>query len=610
MKRICRMMARASIATILSVYSALASAQSSTLITPAPGSTLNSSTVTFSWTEGPGAYQLFVGTENQFSENLYSNANIPAGTTSVEVTGLPSNTIVYAILFTESPAGSGLYFQAEYSFNTDIDGDDIIDSIDQNPSSPASKTVFSGSDYTFTLHGSGRVASLESSARFANTSRDMSYEEITEISRIVYQHMNDEFDFLIIASNQLTAPEGSEYVGLFYDAKNAVGGIGSSIFDDSNSYGSQGKLQGATHLITTGNLIFGPSLHEILHNWANNLESVPTEVAGHWGYSNIGGQLGGWQPNSLESLGNNQYRAKDPASGEIGGWGGFANGGNSLPYSNFELYLMGLIPAEEVGHDIKIANGFQWVNAETGVFSATSITTTPISQVISTDGARTPDNLSSQRTFRALYLILTANPLTSGEWQSVDQDAQRFGLAGNDGTDGIYNFWEATGGRAFLQLDELQDLVKSSEGQTPGSLPIANVNGQSSAASLACQGDAADGVVNIDSSQPLTLACSFNIDPVNVGQSGSSHIVIIAEGQGAFQINEAGAYVPWQGTAESLVPTESLTLSTTLDLTAFNNLIFDGLNIPSAQLTVYLAYAVTGSDTLVYSQNGIRVTVN
>jgi hypothetical protein len=423
------------------------------ITSPVPGSNLTSSTVTFTWTPGAGRYFLYVGTTGQGSSNIFNSGFIANGTTSRVVSGVPTTSLVYVRLWCETGAGTSSYYTWDYTYNSDADSDGILDTIDPNPGVSDPMITVAGSDHTLTVLGSGRVATLESAALFSSTNTDMNSTEARSVAQRVYEHFKDDFDFIIAASNQASVPSES-YFGRFYNAQNTVAGIGKSIFDSTSQFGSAGRLQGVIHLTSTNGLSGGPSLHEIAHNWGNSMSSVPTVVGGHWGYSNIGGQLGGWQPNSLESLGGNQYRVRNPRSGQFGSFGGNANGGNGLTYSNFELYTMGLITANEVGHDVKIANSFAWVDPANGIFQASSITTNTMAEVVSTDGARLPDPGSSQKNFRVLYLLITSTPLTLGEWAEFDQDVYRFDLDGDDGT-GSYNFWEATGGRATLTMNAI-----------------------------------------------------------------------------------------------------------------------------------------------------------
>ena len=80
---------------------------------------------------------------------------------------------------------------------------------------------------------------------------------------------------------------------------------------------------------------------------------------GHAGDSNLGGILGGWKPNSLRYLSDGTYQIEHTNNGAIAerGWAK-----NFLPYSNFELYLMGLIGPDEVGHDLIQANDAEWIS--------------------------------------------------------------------------------------------------------------------------------------------------------------------------------------------------------------------------------------------------------
>jgi hypothetical protein len=71
------------------------------LTTPAPGSTLAGSSLSFTWTAGSGAtdYELFLGSTGKGSYNLYYSGDKTV--TSVEVGGLPTNgETIYARLYT------------------------------------------------------------------------------------------------------------------------------------------------------------------------------------------------------------------------------------------------------------------------------------------------------------------------------------------------------------------------------------------------------------------------------------------------------------------------------------------------------------------------------
>ena len=364
-----------------------------------------------------------------------------------------------------------------------------------------------GSDHRFKIFGSERLASIESRTLFEKTNTNVNHGQAQALSRRVYEHFHDDFDFIIFASNQSAVPAGS-YYGRFYEAQNKIEGVGKRQFDNTSNFGSQGRLQGVIHLTSTWGLTGGPSLHEITHKWGNDMASVPTDVGSHWGYSNIGGQLGGWQPGSLVELGDNKYKARNPNTGEFGSWGSFANGGNGLPYSEFELYTMGLIEASEVGHDIKIAKDFIWVEPGKGIFSASSINTVTMDEVIEIDGLRSPGPSESQKQFRILYVILTDKPLTLSQWQSYDEDVSNFQIQEDNGSS-LYNFWEATRGLASLKMDELAKSVKVKNAYTIRIDPNTNIALDSTIGAVGLNGSVWDWYSNDTPSDPRNSLSVF-----------------------------------------------------------------------------------------------------
>jgi hypothetical protein len=84
------------------VYTESGTPVKAVLTTPAPGSVLSGSPITFSWTSGTGVtlYDLFLGTTGAGSYNLYNSGHTTV--TSVSVSGLPANGVtVYARLWSE-----------------------------------------------------------------------------------------------------------------------------------------------------------------------------------------------------------------------------------------------------------------------------------------------------------------------------------------------------------------------------------------------------------------------------------------------------------------------------------------------------------------------------
>ena len=274
-----------------------------------------------------------------------------------------------------------------------------------------------------------------------------------------YEYFSDSFDFLMffphVYREQLDpeAFRGAHYSGV----KNDVRGIGKSIFF-GDGWGSAGRLQGAIYFSEafygTGSLysrlITGPSLHELMHRWANYV--LPTSSYAHWGFSGVNGALGGFIPDSLVDLGGGRYRAAHFS------YGGYST--NNVFYKPIELYLAGFIPSEEVP-DIWVAEDGQPVLNENGewderTFVASRVKTYTIEDIIAEHGPRVPDHSRAQKDFRAAAILLISEdyPVTRGKLEFLSADASWFSYAGE--AESVYsNFYEATGGRATISMDGL-----------------------------------------------------------------------------------------------------------------------------------------------------------
>ena len=84
----------------------------------------------------------------------------------------------------------------------------------------------------------------------------------------------------------------------------------------------------------------------------------------------------------------------------------FSTGANIGPMSSLELYLMGLVPADEV-EDIDRAVNATTVNISKGLFEATEIVSITIDDIIVEHGERTPAYPNTQRDFRGALILVT-----------------------------------------------------------------------------------------------------------------------------------------------------------------------------------------------------------
>ena len=270
-----------------------------------------------------------------------------------------------------------------------------------------------------------------------------------------YQHFEDEFDFLMFLSN-LRPGEARTYDGVYHQVRNDTAGIGQQIYSSVDRWSAGEKLQGVIHLSDYRGIEYGPSLHELMHQWANYI--IPSVSYSHWGVSSADGQLGGFDIDNLVDHGNGRYSA--------GRFGVNSNGGNSVPYSPIELYLAGFIPPEEVP-DLLVAEDAEPL--EYPMFSASGFTTYTIEDIIAEHGPRVPDSSQAQHDFRAAAILLIDenHPAIRRVLESVSAEVSRFSYPGVDDDDSGYNFYEATGGKGTMSMDGLSQFRKTPASATP-----------------------------------------------------------------------------------------------------------------------------------------------
>ena len=300
-----------------------------------------------------------------------------------------------------------------------------------------------------------------------------------EYTKRFYEHFEDNFDFLFVASNLVSSPDILGVHGAYHSlVKNDVQGIGAPLFSDTGMWGSPGRLQSVIVLPFVANsesewtpIGRGPVLHEVMHRWANRL----WPAGGHWGFSSANGLLGGFDIALLEDHGSGRYTA---------GWF-YTNSVPGAPYSPIELYLAGLAPPEEVP-DLWVAEDGKWLFDSEGnrrlapngypLFTASWIRTLTIEDIIAEHGQRIPAVNRSQRDFRAAVILLVNEDHPANlqvlerlseeiSWVSVpaftdegDDPVPCFCLARRD-----TNFYEAANGQATITMDGLAESLKDKD---------------------------------------------------------------------------------------------------------------------------------------------------
>ena len=353
--------------------------------------------------------------------------------------------------------------------------------------------------HTIEIHPNGRVASiLMTTTEYNNWISNDGFNSATISEPLItdiYQKFDDDFDFIFLILNEETKPSNLNYFGQLNRVSNNVEGIGVGVSDNSSDFGSAGKLKSLIQLTQIDFLLSGPTSHEILHNWGNfvipseavsdfgtNLTSFP--LGGHWGFTggNTKGQLGGFDQNTLVDNGDGSYT--------VDAFGLNANGANSIPYNDIELYLMGMIPLSEVA----VFDGFTTITSvlpngnDTWTFEATKTNYTPAS-LNTLLGNRVPSSTTAQKDFKALVLVITDTPLTTAEWDLIELQAELYSRTSDDGFPSLYNFWEATRGLGTIEMNNLESSTLAIENMalknisiypnpTSGKITIENLNVQ------------------------------------------------------------------------------------------------------------------------------------
>ena len=323
----------------------------------------------------------------------------------------------------------------------------------------------SGPGYSLSINSYGRVAVMnvtqdEFDTWVDNTGTPTVADEALITNRLYSAFGGaDPFDFVMLTVNIAATTSG--LLGYNRTIRTDNTGTGAPPRDYGLIYGAPNELASFQYFADRTQLRGGTGIHEIMHQWANYLETPfgIGEGTGHWGYADVGGALGGWQRGTLVDLGGGNYTSDGPLGND--GWNLNDNTNTTgTLYSPLELYLMGLIPASEVP-DITYATEDDGSNLDplTGDFSATRLQTLTSQDIVNLLGPRTPVPFDADRNFRAINVLLTVGSPTQAELDEMDTAIELFSRGGTDGDPTNYNFWEATGGRATLQFGGLHQFL-------------------------------------------------------------------------------------------------------------------------------------------------------
>ncbi len=267
--------------------------------------------------------------------------------------------------------------------------------------------------------------------------------------RKLYSVLPDAFDIaLVMPGMQIVRPKSfAENVPYDILVSNAVQHTGLKPYNNTAAFGSSGRLKSIVYH-SFGNISI--STHEIGHTWGMHLgaslglmESWQGEVMlGHWNeMTDIGGQMSAYYFDDAGHVGHFHYNGDET-------WSLISNIERE-PFSPIDLYVMGMIPPEEVPpvHILQSPNF-----TDPNRITAASVQTVTMDQILKAEGgARVPATGESQKDFTMAYIVTQDTPYNDAAYAFFS--LMSYNLMTKDPPDKrtfFTSFYWATGGRGTL----------------------------------------------------------------------------------------------------------------------------------------------------------------
>jgi hypothetical protein len=265
----------------------------------------------------------------------------------------------------------------------------------------------------------------------------------------LYSVYPDVFDFVIVMpAHPIYDPDRSyaENVPYFVHAKNEIENIGIALFDNTARFFSDGRLMGMIYHSWGYGAILD---HELGHAWsaglgtAYDLSRCDDCYGPHWNpLTDIAGQMSAFvfHPDAPSGAGH----LLDNGDGT---WRIDREPGDNTPYSELDLYAMGLIPASEVG-PVSLLVDPDLTDVSRVTCSNVEIFT--IDDIIAAEGGpRVPAYDDSPRRFDVAMVVVKNTQFTDAEFAFYSLISKYFSSI-DQGDWSLTTFYQATGGRAVL----------------------------------------------------------------------------------------------------------------------------------------------------------------
>jgi MYXO-CTERM domain-containing protein len=251
-----------------------------------------------------------------------------------------------------------------------------------------------------------------------------------------YRAHEDEYDYLTI----LLVRDFGLFFAFYSPLANDVSGIGYDSMTPFETFDtSENQLQGMIFMNAAsmwleapeaGRYVFG---QEFMHRWGafvdiDHPDLATAELLGrdsaHWSF---------WIDTPNSPMEGNRWTDNGD-----GTWTTDRAGGST--YSDLDLYLMGLVPAEEVGPQrllrvteadaggILPADAPRYLSGEEDVTVVGTAIPFTVDDIIAAEGPRVPDSTRSPRSFRMAFAViaLAGDPLDDATLDAIDELRARF----------------------------------------------------------------------------------------------------------------------------------------------------------------------------------------
>jgi hypothetical protein len=222
----------------------------------------------------------------------------------------------------------------------------------------------------------------------------------------LYGYFHDDYDFVEVVYTEPSYPQNRYH----FQVRNDVTGIGAPFLNNAAQYGSAGKLLGITvfpidDFFDTAETAFS---HELGHQWILYLKNASLAPGPHWppstmargimGFNIPGSSVGGDFPYTITPVTASTARLNVSTV--------------TKEFSDFDLYLMGFIPASGVAPGIVV----QGSACDNCVLPSSTIT---INDVIAVNGVRSPDWVSSKKFFRVATVVVSRDRLLTDDEMTI-----------------------------------------------------------------------------------------------------------------------------------------------------------------------------------------------